>query len=960
MQARSAAFCSALGVELPINPATLHPEWAPLIELHAKSVRVMLPERFIPVVEAFLVYKKRVGNEVSKRFFAQFKTIADYVPRLIEKRPAAFFGRQWTMRLRNGTTVKDAHDIYKDGGSPDSLAEYMTLEEAQIAALLVVSSMAIWRMDGMKIVQAVAVGITPPKLDEPDLFDALHIIAQRSGSAAGRGMGAAHVEVDKDGSVDGYFLENKRVDEVSHWQHVWAQAYVSAMKHEPSAPTRLYFTADPVNDPTWFEPLSDGKTYLNKGVFERRIRFALETFFLDCVNCSEALKQSICAILESRLFVAPDDPDRQTKEKYIINAIITALDTNVFKNISTLQLINFTASACIHWYARATLDGGIAMILAQHIEFISSDDKERTLWNSFFEAAVVDKARFEAEYFTVVPIDDPNKSVWNVPADLFPCVAYAWDVNALPGNMVWAGLAASIPNSNVAEVHNPYINVEPELRTLLTPFGPTHSEATLAKLYLTQERYYKEMGNIKAKVAVVEGGLNSHPSADPDFIVHTEGFGERDMSRAWGSMAFHKQGSQEEWTALQTLYETYSQKHFIMASSMSTTASGIPEYTQLLDRQLSEMLPLKPGWGLKVVTTKVSATDAISSCLPEVARIATMKRVDALKVSPKMAAVGNLFGGFMGPLTGASSFESVKVNAIGDRRALRHFSMSKHGNFFVNSLEDALKPEVSKNLKDALKEVLDELNADKDIGLLVVEPIAAHAAPAIVFWRKPLLEELVKHCVRNNILVLADETLTGFCATGALFSFMHYGITPDFILVGKRLGLAALIAVHGRHDWLTDITCMGYNGTLGLTTSTGDLFSILRSIAFLKRLMPVEDMNKRITALGKAALPIFVERISATATGVGIFITLPKTHTKYLGVTRCLNRRFILPFDLDPKRLPELINPSQPPQHFNFCAICTKSTPELKPCELCPSSFHQACHDRDAGTKPNRCHECSS
>lgn len=880
MKARSTEFCRVHGVELPVSTATLHPDWSPILELHAESVRVLLPERLVPVVEAFLTRKKRVGDEASRQFFAQFETVADYVPRLIEKRPAAFFGERWTVRLRDGTTIDDARRVYANGDTPGPLADYMTLEEAQIAALLVVSSPAIWRVDdGAKIVQGVAVGITPPTLDEPNNL---------------------------------------------------CVADAASMKG---------------------------------GVYECRIRSAIETFFLDCVARSKAVARAACAILDSRVFVDPADPDREKKEQHIVDAIVSVLDANVFEEISLLQLVNFTAAAHKRWYAKATLDGeeGAAapLLLAQTIEFISSESKEVDSWKAFFEGAVAaaDKVQFEREYFRTVVV--AHTGVETAPADLLPCVAYAWDANALPGNRLWVGQAAAIgvANSNIAEVQNPYINADRTLRTLIVQAGPTATEATRAKLRLTRARYRQKVGELKI------ASSRSRPSVvDPDFIVHTEGFGERDMCRAWGSMAFGDRGSEEEWTGVQALYDAYSQKHFIMASSMSTTASGIPEYTHLLERQLKEMtLPyLRPGWGLKVVTTKVSATDAISACLPEVARIATMVRTGTQRVSPKMASVGTLFGGFMGPLTGASAFDNIKANAIGNKRELKHFPMNQTGNFFVHSLDEALAEEVPKGLGAALKTVLDELFADKDVGLLVIEPIAAHATPEIVFWRKPLLKQLVEHCAKHNILVLVDETLTGFCATGALFAFVHYGIVPDLILVGKRLGLAALIAVHGRHDWFTDITCMGFNGVLGLTTSTGDLFAVLRSVAFLKRLMPIEATNKRITDLGKAALPIFTELVSAKAKGIGIFITLPKPLTRYLGVTRCLNRRFILPYDLDPSRLRHLFDPSRPQEHFGFCAICAKLDQGLTPCEWCPSSFHEACRARDANAHRTRCHECAS
>jgi len=43
-------------------------------------------------------------------------------------------------------------------------------------------------------------------------------------------------------------------------------------------------------------------------------------------------------------------------------------------------------------------------------------------------------------------------------------------------------------------------------------------------------------------------------------------------------------------------------------------------------------------------------------------------------------------------------------------------------------------------------------------------------------------------CTKNNILLIVDEIQTGFYRTGKPFAYMHYGIEPDVILLGKALG----------------------------------------------------------------------------------------------------------------------------------------------------------------------------
>ncbi len=47
---------------------------------------------------------------------------------------------------------------------------------------------------------------------------------------------------------------------------------------------------------------------------------------------------------------------------------------------------------------------------------------------------------------------------------------------------------------------------------------------------------------------------------------------------------------------------------------------------------------------------------------------------------------------------------------------------------------------------------------------------------------------LRKFCDENHILLLLDEVQTGWCRTGAVMSFMNYGIKPDIVSMAKAMG----------------------------------------------------------------------------------------------------------------------------------------------------------------------------
>ena len=70
------------------------------------------------------------------------------------------------------------------------------------------------------------------------------------------------------------------------------------------------------------------------------------------------------------------------------------------------------------------------------------------------------------------------------------------------------------------------------------------------------------------------------------------------------------------------------------------------------------------------------------------------------------------------------------------------------------------------------------------IAAFVAEPIAgatlAGAVPPDDYW--PLVADW---CTRNNVLLVADEVMTGFGRTGTWFGVNHWGLRPDLLLAAK-------------------------------------------------------------------------------------------------------------------------------------------------------------------------------
>ena len=67
----------------------------------------------------------------------------------------------------------------------------------------------------------------------------------------------------------------------------------------------------------------------------------------------------------------------------------------------------------------------------------------------------------------------------------------------------------------------------------------------------------------------------------------------------------------------------------------------------------------------------------------------------------------------------------------------------------------------------------------------LVEPIQGEAG--IVIPPAGYLHHAAEICAANNVLLMCDEIQSGLGRTGELFAYMHEGITPDVLIVGKAL-----------------------------------------------------------------------------------------------------------------------------------------------------------------------------
>jgi ornithine--oxo-acid transaminase len=100
---------------------------------------------------------------------------------------------------------------------------------------------------------------------------------------------------------------------------------------------------------------------------------------------------------------------------------------------------------------------------------------------------------------------------------------------------------------------------------------------------------------------------------------------------------------------------------------------------------------------------------------------------------------------------------------------------------------------------------LDRLEAElrsKDVAAFIVEPVQGRA---VTLPPPGYLQAALELCHRYGTLFVLDEIQTGLGRTGKWFALEHWGLQPDFVLVGKALSggyvpTAAMVTTREIHD----------------------------------------------------------------------------------------------------------------------------------------------------------------
>ena len=127
----------------------------------------------------------------------------------------------------------------------------------------------------------------------------------------------------------------------------------------------------------------------------------------------------------------------------------------------------------------------------------------------------------------------------------------------------------------------------------------------------------------------------------------------------------------------------------------------------------------------------------------------------------------------------------------------------------------------------------------------LVEPIQGEAG--IIIPPDGFLQQAAAICRVNNVLLITDEIQSGLGRTGKLFAFMHEGVRPDVVIIGKALsgGFYPVSAVLASKD----VLCVFQPGDHGSTFGGNPLACAVARAAL--RVLVEEHLIQRSAELGE-------------------------------------------------------------------------------------------------------------
>lgn len=157
---------------------------------------------------------------------------------------------------------------------------------------------------------------------------------------------------------------------------------------------------------------------------------------------------------------------------------------------------------------------------------------------------------------------------------------------------------------------------------------------------------------------------------------------------------------------------------------------------------------------------------------------------------------------------------------------------------------------------DKLRFYLREGDGGDEVGAVIVEPIQGRAGVRIP--PPGYLEALADLTWNAKALLIFDEIFTGLGRTGALFAFLHEGVVPDLLCLGKGLGGGLPLSVCVGPARIMDAWPPSRGEAIHTSTFLGNPLACAGGLSFLDELA-AGDLVTRSKILGERLLGSLTE-----------------------------------------------------------------------------------------------------
>jgi acetylornithine/N-succinyldiaminopimelate aminotransferase len=135
-----------------------------------------------------------------------------------------------------------------------------------------------------------------------------------------------------------------------------------------------------------------------------------------------------------------------------------------------------------------------------------------------------------------------------------------------------------------------------------------------------------------------------------------------------------------------------------------------------------------------------------------------------------------------------------------------------------------------------------EMVTDQTIAIMM-EPIQAEGG--VIVATQEFMDGIVALCKEKGLLLLIDEVQTGWCRTGEVMGYMHYGIKPDIVSMAKGMGGGMPIGAICTSNEVASVFTLGSHGT----TFGGNPVCCAAALAQITELLD-NDLAKNASEMG--------------------------------------------------------------------------------------------------------------